>query len=236
MRFAPMVVGLGVCLASLPARAAPPPQVLPLAFDTSIAKDPAGTQSEITQAEMGLAPLPLDELVTLKTSGVTLWYWPENAAALTRAGASGPAAMTWPAGTATCAKHDAFTLPPKLRTTDTPACTTAESEVRAALADLGACADIDQPELYVLGYKPASPDATVTGSIEGLVGLAGEALSHATVPAGLLPSDFVANLRRILLVLRHDALAARATQSHAGYTQALSVIGANASCALRSSR
>jgi MYXO-CTERM domain-containing protein len=129
-----------------------------------------------------------------------------------------------------CAKHAAFAIPSPLATGAGAACTTAAQTVKDGLADLGACQDVDQPELYVLGYKPASPDTTVTSTIEGLVGLAGEALSHATMPANLLPTDFVPTLRTVLVKLRNDSLAARVTQAHAGYTQALGAITANPTC------
>src|SRR3954466_6446874 len=129
-------VGLFVSLFSAEAFAGAP-QKLPLDFDPGVAADPAGTQQEIKQAESGLPNLPVSELQKLTTSGVTLWYWPEMAAALARAGTSGPGAASWPSAPSMCGKHASFAMPGAA----SAACKSADDQMRAGLADLGACKD-----------------------------------------------------------------------------------------------
>jgi hypothetical protein len=209
------------------ARAAPA-QRWPYAFDPSLAADPAATQAEMTSNDVGLPALPVASMETLMSAAgaTTLWVWPETAAALKRAGASGPGSMTWPTTPSLCAKHAAFAMPSLAPPGASPACASAASAVAQTISGaLGACEDVEQPERYVLAYTPAKPDATNTGSVEGLVGLAGEALSHFDVPANLLPPEFVPTLRTILVKIRHDALATRLSAAKAAYASALAQAG-----------
>jgi MYXO-CTERM domain-containing protein len=225
----PVVVVVALSTTAAPASAGP--QHWPFSFDVSIAADPAGTGQKIAQGDATYPLLPVSRMATLQSGPVTLYVWPEVAAMLQRAEASATAPpMTWPTTPKMCVAHAGFTIPPLLVANPSAACSAADTSIRQALADLGACADVEQPELYALAYDPSNARQTC-GSIEDMIGQAGEAWSHAPAPqVGLLPSDWVTTLRVVLDKIRHDPLAQHVTTAKASYAQALGLLSANAAC------
>jgi hypothetical protein len=207
-------------------------QKYPFLFDPNLAKNPAQVTQDITQGEANLPPLPVSELqsTNIENGTMTLWFWPESLELLKNASNAGPGPMTWPSTPAMCAKHAAFTIPTLLPPNAGPDCVNADASIRRDLADVSACVLVEQPELYVLGYSPAAVRNDM-GSIEDMVGVAGEAIFHAGLPpAGLLPSSFVPTMRVILDKIRHDKLASQLESAKSAYAQALGVANANAAC------
>ena len=108
---------------------------------------------------------------------------------------SASGAMTWPTTAVRCPKHAAFTTPATLLAADAASsCSAAETSLRSLLGDATACASVEQPESYVPAHTPAEVTDATTATIEFLIGLAGEVLSHHAAPDGLLPADFVPTL------------------------------------------
>jgi MYXO-CTERM domain-containing protein len=213
--------------------AAAGPQVWPFAFDAGLDGDAAASiEEQLALGAVSLPPLPVSELTTLTTDNgaMTLWFWPENAALLSGIGSSGPGTMTWPTTPVMCAKNAAFTMP-TLSTADAGACATAASQITQAIVpNVSACLLTEQPELYVYGYSP-SDVASDVDNIEDMIGLAGEALTHAGLPlSGILPATFVPTLRTVLDKIRYPALDAALQAATTGYAQASSLLTTNASC------
>jgi hypothetical protein len=204
----------------------------PFQFDVSMCADPGGTGALITQGDMSLPVLPTTALQALSVDGGTmkLWFWPENARLLDAIAAAGPTAMVWPTSPTICTKTDAFTIPTLLGPSPSGACTSADATIRQQLADLSACDRVDRPELYVLSYDPTEARMN-TGSLEDLIGLAGQGFAQAGAPPeGILPIDFVPTLRTILVKLRHDKLATLLASTKAAIASAASTASSNASC------
>jgi hypothetical protein len=224
-----IVLALVVAFVARPSRAAP--QQWPFLFDPNIAADPTGTAAAIAAGEATLPDLPVASMTTLQSDQVTLWYWPESAALLTRIQTSGAntTMMAWPTTPVMCAKHDSFSVPTILLPNPSATCTSADASIRAQLASLGACDAVEQPERYALTYDPnhARQD---TGNIEDLIGLAGQGLSLTPIPDGLLPEDFVPTMRVIVDKVRHDKLVAGIATARAAYAQTKSLGQGNASC------
>jgi hypothetical protein len=102
--------------------------------------------------------------------------------------------------------------------------------IRQQLADLSACDLVDRPERYVLSYQPTDARSD-TGSLEDLIGLAGQGFAQAGAPPdGILPADFVSTLRTIIVKLRHDKLAALIANEKTAIAAAMSTASSNASC------
>jgi MYXO-CTERM domain-containing protein len=205
----------------------------PFAFDPSVAADPAGTQKKITDGQASLPALPVANMQTRVSGNVTLWLWPETTSLLDHVAAAGDGQtdfMPWPHPTVLCGKHAAFAVPTLLAPGAPQSCSDADAQIRAKLADVGACRGVEEPERFALTYTPAKVDSTTTASIETLIGVAGEALSHPPVPAHLVPDEWIARLRTILLKLRHDPIAAALADAHARYADARSLLAGNASC------
>jgi hypothetical protein len=224
-----LVVSLPVVLASSVARAAP--QVWPFLFDPSLDANPTAISTQLATGGASLPPLPLSELTKLTTDSGTmsLWLWPQNADLLTAVGSATSTLMVWPTTPVMCAKHAAFTMP-TLTTTGT-SCTSAATQITQAITpNLPACSLTEQPELYVLSYSPSDVSSDV-GNIEDMIGLAGEAISHAgPPPAGILPPTFVPTLRSVIAKIRYPKLSASLTAASAGYAQAQTLLTTNASC------
>jgi hypothetical protein len=220
-----------LALLSVEARAAK----VPIAFDPSLGAQPARTQQKLTALENKLPAsfaLPAT-LKPLQSGNITLSFFPMVSAQLERTGQAGTTPMVWPGGTPVlCAKHATFTVPATLLATNAaPQCTTAETVVRQKLAPSStACIDVEQPERYVLSAPPAVVNDTTTASIESLIGLAGEALSHYPAPEGLLPTDWVPTLRSVVWKIRRAALTQQIATSRASYKDALTTLGAQSSC------
>jgi len=223
-----LVVAFALVLVARPSLAQ---QKWPFQFDPNIAADPTGTANAIASGAASLPTLPVASMQTLQSDQVTLWYWPESAALLTRIRTAGAntTMMTWPTTPVMCKKHDAFTVPPILVPNPSAACTSADASIRAQLANLGACDAVEQPERYALGYDPNNARSDV-GNVEDLIGLAGQGLSLTPVPDGLLPEDFVPTLRTIVDKVRHDKLVQGIATARAAYAQARSLGASNASC------
>jgi hypothetical protein len=209
------------------------PQRWPFAFDPAIAADPTGTQNQINSGMAGLPLLPVSQMVTLQVDQVTLWFLPEAAALLQAINKLPPTPplLSWPHATTMCAQHTTFAVPATLLLPGGSAdCQSADSTIRTQLGNLAACLDVEQPERYVLGYQPAVVDSTVTGSIEGWIGVSGEALSHTDFPDGILPVDFVPKLRGVVAKLRHDTLEQELAAAQGRYAQALATANAHTAC------
>ncbi len=204
----------------------------PFDFDPSIAADPSGTGSKIATGNSTYPEMPITRMTALQSDAVTLYYWPEVAALLERMRTSWTAApiAAWPLTSTVCTAHAAFTVPTALLESSM-SCQAVDAAIHSELADLGACSDVEFPELYSLAYDPANARATSSNLVD-MIGQAGEAWSHApTLPQqGLLPDDFVPTLRTILDKLRHDALVTHLTTAHGNYDQAIAALAMNAAC------
>lgn len=202
-------------------------------FDPSHAAKPAEVGAQIQSGNTSYPEMPTSRLVPLVSDDVTLYFWPQTADLLERmhAAVSTPP-MAWPLTSTTCLAHEAF-APAQLdalATMATSDCTAADARLRADLADVGACKDVEFPELYVLAYSPSDARDN-TNSLVNMIGSAGEALTHAgPPPQGLLPDDFIPTLRTVLQKLRHDALATHLSSAKTKYTAALGELTAHAAC------
>jgi MYXO-CTERM domain-containing protein len=230
--FAPAIlVGLVLALCAAPAGASP--QVWPFQFNPSLDPNPATIEADLDAGAASLPPLPVSELSTLMTDNgtMTLWFWPENATLLQSVGTAGPGQMPWPTTAVMCAQHAAFTMPTLTAADAGTTCANAAAQITQAIVpNLPACIATEQPEVYVYGYSP-SDVAQDVDNVEDMIGLAGEALTHAGLPlSGLLPSNFVPTLRSVLDKIRQPALASGLQAAAAGYTQAQALLSANASC------
>ncbi|MCA1662934.1 MAG: hypothetical protein LC659_01410, partial [Myxococcales bacterium] len=212
-------------------RAGAAPQRWPFLFDPAIAADPTATGNAIASGQMSLPDLPVASMQTLSSDQVTLWYWPESAALLTRIESAGGNAtpMSWPTTPIMCKRHDSFVVPTLLLPNPSASCTSADQSIRAALANLGACDAVEQPERYALSYDPKNARQD-TGNIEDLIGLAGQGLSLTPIPDGLLPADFVPTMRDIVDKVRHDKLAQAIAAARTSYAQAKKLASDNGAC------
>ncbi|MBI5533978.1 MAG: hypothetical protein HY898_14750 [Deltaproteobacteria bacterium] len=234
MRSPPLILGATVAaslmLASRGAIAGP--QLWPFDFDVNLAADPAAVQGLITKGSSGLPGLPDTGMTTETLAGpVKLWLWDPSAELLAHVASSGPGPFSWPVTLSACAKHGSFSIPTVLAPNAPPQCKTYDDQVHTALADTGACKDIEQPEWYVLLAPPHKIDATTTSDFVSFIGVLGEALHHAEpLPDGLLPAGWIEQLRRVLDKLRYEALAKNAADAAARYQTAADVLNANATC------
>jgi hypothetical protein len=131
-----------------------------------------------------------------------------------------------------CAKHASFALPALLTSDAGHECTNVASQIEAQLSatNLAACTLVERPETFVRGFSP-SDASTAVNSIEGMIGLAGEGLTHGQLPpAGLLTPDFVPTLRVVIDKIRESSLSAGIHTSVTAYAQATSLLVGNASC------
>ncbi len=225
-------IGLGAALllGAADARAAK----VPFSFAPTLGANPARTQQKLSALEGKLPStfaLP-SSLVELQSGNVKLSFFPEMAAAFQRAGAAKKTPMAWPGGTpALCAEHATFAVPATLLAPGAAgACSSAEAAVRQRLTASSVCLDVERPERYVLAYQPAVVDDSTTATVESLIGLAGEALSHYPAPDGLLPADWVPTLRSILWKIRRPVLAQQLAAARQEYKQALATLGSQAAC------
>jgi hypothetical protein len=205
---------------------------VPVSFDPTLGAKPAQTQQKLAALDAKLpATFALSPALTsVKTGALTLTFFPETVAQLQRA-KSASGTMTWPTTAVLCPKHAAFTTPATLLAPGAASsCNAAESSVRGLLVDATVCTSVEQPESYVLAYTPAAVTDATTASIESLIGLAGEALSHHAAPNGLLPPDFVPTLRSVLWKIRRGPIDAQIAKAHASYTQVLSSLSTEAAC------
>ena len=211
--------------------AAADPQRWPFLFDPAITADPTGTGNAIATGAASLPNLPVAAMDTLQSDSATLWYWPESKALLTRiASTMGAGTATWPTTPVMCTAHHAFGVPAVLLVPGaSAACSSADATIRQQLTNLAACDGVEQPERYALSYDPTQARQKV-GNLEDMIGLAGEGFSHATLPVGLLPDDFVPTLRTVLDKIRKDTLSAAIAASRAAYAQASKAGSDNAAC------
>jgi MYXO-CTERM domain-containing protein len=224
------VLGIGTALVLLTGVAEA--SKVPVSFDPTLGAQPARTQQKLAALEAKLPAtfaLP-SSLQTVNSGTLSLSFFPETLAQLKRAGATS-GTMPWPHTPLLCAKHASFAAPATLLAAGAPpSCSATETSVRNLLADAGVCRDVEEPERYVLSYAPAVVDDSTTGSIEALIGLAGEGLSHHPVPNGLLPNDWVPTLRSVLWKIRRSAVDAQIAKAHASYAQALSTLTSQSAC------
>jgi hypothetical protein len=175
--------------------------------------------------------MPVSTMQDHQAGPVTLTYFDEVLEMLDGIRNRGPNVMTWPDTPVMCAGHAAFTIPTLLPGGASSTCRTADMQIRQALADLGACRDVEEPERYVLSTPAAVVNDSTTTSLEALIGLAGEALSHAGAPPqNVLPPQWVPTMRRIVDKIRHPTLIARLGAARASYVMAQSLGTTNASC------
>jgi hypothetical protein len=205
----------------------------PIAFSPTLGADPSGTQAKLATLEGKLPAsfaLPAS-LKTLVSRQVTMSFFPEAESALLRAGMSGPGLMTWPTTSALCTKHVAFSIPAALLVAQpSTACVAADTTLRQQLLASAVCREVEQPERYVLSYAPAVVNNTTTATIESLIGLAGEGLSHHPAPDKLLPADWVPTLRSVVWKIREAAIAQQVAQARASYAQASALLTSQAAC------
>ncbi len=207
---------------------------VPFSFAPTLGANPARTQQKLAALEGKLPStfaLP-SSLVTLQSGDTTLWFFPEMAATLQRAVTAKTTPMTWPVGTpALCTKHATFSVPANILAAGAPAsCSNTDGVVRQKLAATSVCLDVEQPERYVLAYEPAVVNDSTTATVDSLIGLAGEALSHYPAPDGLLPADWVPTLRSVIWKIRRPVIAQQIASARQAYKDALATLGAQASC------
>lgn len=204
----------------------------PFEFDPAIAEKPDLVQQQIAIGQIDLPELPLHAMKSEQVGEVRLWFTREVGEQLERMLASAAGANPWPDTGTACSHHASFVVPTLLKD-DMPsgACVEADDIIRRNLADLSICRDVEEPERYAADLPPVAVDFESTGSVQGLIGIVGEALRHAPlVPAGTLPDDFVPRLRIILDKIRHDELVERLDTTRVAYLTALATALANATC------
>jgi hypothetical protein len=211
---------------------------IPFSFAPNVAANPTRTQQKLAALDAKLPasfalPASFVSLTSNAPAGtVQLSFEPETARALERARTAGPGTMTWPGGTpALCTKHAAFSVPTALLAQPaSQACVTVAAALREKLAAVATCREVEQPERYVLGLKPAVVNDSTTATIESLVGLAGETLSHYPPQAGLLPDDFVTKLRSVVWKIRKAPIDAQILAARASYKDVLTTLEAQKGC------
>jgi len=233
-RWASRALAATVAVAALtcapPAQGAPNPW--PFDFDTQLADNPTAVQQGLDELAQGLPGLRDDELTEVPLGTVTLWLYTELNDLLQLAVSSGPGVMP-PVDRqpVICVAHDSFTFPALLNQPASPACTTAEQTIAAAFVDNDkTCLEVEFPEVYVFDHPPGFVDTGVVSSFEGLIAVAGEALSHIDYPMGLIPADFFDKARPIIAKLRHDTLSQQLDARITAYNGALQDLDGSAGC------
>ncbi|MBK8012444.1 MAG: hypothetical protein IPK13_13925 [Deltaproteobacteria bacterium] len=233
----PSVVSLAVVIplflavfALSSAEARPPPHAWPFDFDPELAEDPDSIREKLADLGDNLPGLPAESMAELKAGPIDLWLFSDIAEVFLRAKDAGPPTPA-PMPTPTrCAHHASFVFPSMLRTPASPACAAVEDELKTAFGEAPECLDIEFPERFVRALPPADVTLNVVSSIEGLIGLIGEALTHFDMPEGLVPPWFMPTARDIIAKLRAERLLAAAETRRAQYAAALAAAGANAGC------
>lgn len=225
-----LALAMVIVLGSSVVRAAP--NNYPFDFDPQIAADPAGIQSGLSDLDQNLPGLRDEELTAVQLGPVALYFFDHMADGLDRAVNAGPGIVPDMVRTPViCAAHEAFVYPSLLVASPSAGCVSAEAAVAAAYADLArTCTEVEYPETYVFEHPPGQVDTSVVSSLEGLIAVAGEALSHIDYPVGLLPSDFFDRLRPIIAKIRYSTLEARLTLKETALTGALTDLTSSSQC------
>ncbi len=208
------------------------PNTWPFDFDPQLADDPAALQQGLSELGQGLPGLRDDELTEVELGPVRLYFFTHLADALERAVTAGPQVMPDVTRTpVTCSAHAVFTYPNLLTPGPSSSCIAAEQSIAAAFEDNDqTCLQVEFPETYVFEHPPGEVTVSTVSSFEGLIAVAGEALSHLDIPLGLLPSNFLSRLRPIIAKIRYQTLIARLDSRSSAYTTALSELSSSAAC------
>jgi MYXO-CTERM domain-containing protein len=208
------------------------PNNWPFDFDPQIAAAPAGIQSGLSDLDQNLPGLRDEELTAVQLGPVALYLFDNIANGLDRAVNAGPGIVPDRVRTPMmCATHEAFVYPPLLVASPSAGCVSVEEAVAAAYADLAkTCTEVEFPETYVFEHPPGHVDTAVVNSLESLIAVAGEALSHIDFPVGLLQSDFFDRLRPIISKIRYTTLETRLTLKEAALTDAQTNLADSSQC------
>ena len=210
------------------------PHPWPFDFDAELAADPAGIEAGLDDLGSGLPGLRPEELVEVPLGPVTLYMFPSLAEALDRAVTSGPGVMPEVVRTPViCATHESFVYSSQLVPSPSSECVAAEQVVAAAFVGNSAvCTEVEFPETYVFDHPPGHVDRGVVRSLEGLIAVAGEALSHIDYPMGLLQEGFFRALRPVIAKIRYHLLMERLDGREAAYTNAVEELARSTTCFL----
>ncbi len=208
------------------------PNAWPFDFDTQLADDPAAVQVGLNELGQGLPGLRDDEVVEVPLGTVSLYLFEQLADTLRRAVTAGPAIMPpLVRQPVICVEHESFTFPSMLVSQASPACVATNQAIAAAFTDNDkTCAEVEFPEVYVFDHPPGFVDTGTVSTFEGLIAVAGEALSHIDYPVGLLPDGFFAKARPIIAKIRYARLTQQLDDRLAAYGGALQQLNGSASC------
>jgi hypothetical protein len=228
-RFAPLTIA-SLLLAAGGVGAQPNPW--PFDFDPALAARPDAVEDGLQTLGQGLPGLPAALAhIGVAQAEVDLWFFPEAAAGLERLRFAGPETEPVARNAQLCAVSQGLLVPADLLTDGSGACVSAEAALHAALADAPrACVEVEFPETYVTRHPAGQVDSGVVSTLEGLIALAGEALSHHAPPVGMLPSGFFDTTRSIITKIRHDTLNAQLAAQHSDLEEALATLSAEAAC------
>ncbi|MCB9654566.1 MAG: hypothetical protein H6729_10610 [Deltaproteobacteria bacterium] len=212
------------------ADARPAPHPWPFDFDPELAQDPDAIREKLASLGDGLPGLPVESMAELNTGYIDLWLFADIAEVFLRAKDAGAPTPAPPRTATRCAHHATFVFPSMLQTPASTACTTIDDDLRQAFSDGAECLDIEFPERFVYTLPPADVTLGVVSSIEGLIGLIGEALTHFDMPAGLVPPWFMPAARNVMAKLRAERLLAAARARRSAYEAAIATSGVHATC------
>ncbi len=209
----------------------------PFDYDPALSEDPTGIANDLQTLHNKLPGLPAG-LVEVEMDGIAFDYFPETLDMIQRARDSGPdIAPPIQRPAVRCAKHATFSVPDFVLQPASSACQSAGQEVTAALdGAFKTCQLVEYPEVYVYDQPPAVVDANFLGqsqllsTVEGQIGLIGEALSHLDYPVGLIPDSFWPLARSVIAKVRYQRLSDNIHARLAKYEQAKQRLQSSASC------
>lgn len=209
----------------------------PFDYDPALSEDPAGIANDLQNLHNSLPGLPAG-LVEVEMDGIAFNYFPETLDMIQRARDSGPeVAPPIQRPALRCAKHASFTIPNFVLQPASAGCVSAGQEVTAALdGAFKTCQLVEYPEVYVFDQPPAVVDANFLGqsqllsTVEGQIGLIGEALSHLDYPVGLIPDSFWPLARSTIAKVRYQKLSDGIHARLALFQQAKQRLQLSASC------
>jgi uncharacterized protein (TIGR03382 family) len=221
-----------VWIVLLPALSWAQNNVWPFDFDPTIAADPAGVNSRLSELAEGVPPIPAGDLAETSVGPVKLYFHAAMLELLELAYDSGPGHQAYfLRDPVTCSEHAAFSFPDLLSAGAGFSCQQAVASIEDAFGDDAQdCLRMEFPELYIQDQPVGEAAGSDLQTLEGLISVAGEPLSHIDYVQNLLPTGFEADVRRILKKVRRDTLMANATGRRSAYLNAQLSLSNNGSC------
>ena len=207
-------------------------QKQPYLFDVNLAEKPDTVSDMINDYSKPLPDLPLYDMTGIELEGpVTLSLFKETVHFLELLASTDKSDYVWPRDNTSCTAHNSFVMPQMLVQGASSECSAAYTDMENYLADLSACGNAAEPEMYVLSYPPGVVNADNTGNILDLIGVMGSTLTQfPPLYDGVLPDDFVVRLRDILRKLRYDNLIYPLNGQITAFGNALNILKSSSDC------